>query len=724
MDGSERERLATHLLRRLVDETSADMGYFHLAESTRLIAGSDDVDWSTDAKYWRVNTWRNIPAEAAYTGRVPFVFHSSTSDPETALVLSGAPTPLESVLSVPVIDSGGNVLGGLDLCSRLHREWSESDIRAAEVVSRTLFMWFDWKIGLEATVAVGNQQQRRATALTTAASVLLARRGVDAVQAAIDALMGATDVELGWVARNSTDSELGPVTSMVCYSPSTWTTDLAMWERVPWSSLPESQAVLSTGTSQVRRISELAGVEAETYAGSWIGSELDVPIFSNGVWVGIVGMASRQANRDWGSDRVLLEVAASMIGAFWTNQRIEVELEERAAREHALARCTRLLLGDEEDALERALETVIWSMGADRCMVERNEWDVARGLHVRPMSSVPVSSEGSAAWDGDERPWLSAPDVFLALSRGETVTMDAPDRVGKEPTDHRGGDVMREIVSPIMVGNVWKGVVVVSRRDDRPWMVEEEALVQAVAAAIGAYWDRQEAIEELKEVANSKDRFLSSVSHEIRTPLTAVVGLSAILKTGLDDHSDDTVRELVGLIAEQGFEMTNIIEDLLVAGRMEIDAISVVGETVDLYQQTKMALRGVSRAEKISVENRSVMALADPVRVRQIIRNLATNALRYGGDEVVVVLAEPDRDTALFSIGDNGVGVRSVDTTRIFEPYQRAGDPPSSAGSVGIGLAVSRHLARKMGGDLVYRRSRNWTWFDLTLPSPPLPESD
>ena len=117
-------------------------------------------------------------------------------------------------------------------------------------------------------------------------------------------------------------------------------------------------------------------------------------------------------------------------------------------------------------------------------------------------------------------------------------------------------------------------------------------------------------------------------------------------------------------------------------------------------------------------ESAYAISLADPVRLRQIVRNLVTNALRYGGDNVVLTIEETGTGYAVVSVGDNGVGIRAVDINRIFEPYQRAGDAPSTAGSVGIGLAVSRHLARKMGGDLVYRRKSGWTRFEFTLKTP------
>ncbi|NND04513.1 MAG: ATP-binding protein, partial [Acidimicrobiia bacterium] len=106
----------------------------------------------------------------------------------------------------------------------------------------------------------------------------------------------------------------------------------------------------------------------------------------------------------------------------------------------------------------------------------------------------------------------------------------------------------------------------------------------------------------------------------------------------------------------------------------------------------------------------------DPLRVRQIMRNLLTNAYRYGGDDVAVEVDQAV-EVCVLAVTDNGVGVPESDAERIFDSYQRSDNAVQQPKSVGLGLSVSRKLARLMGGDLVYRRVDNRTRFELTIPA-------
>ena len=108
-------------------------------------------------------------------------------------------------------------------------------------------------------------------------------------------------------------------------------------------------------------------------------------------------------------------------------------------------------------------------------------------------------------------------------------------------------------------------------------------------------------------------------------------------------------------------------------------------------------------------------AVADPIRVKQIVRNLLVNASRYGGESVRVSVLEK-RDVAVVEVADDGSGISSEAAIRIFEPYERADRTASAAGSIGLGLTVSRTLARLMDGDLEYQRRDGWSIFVLSLP--------
>jgi len=103
------------------------------------------------------------------------------------------------------------------------------------------------------------------------------------------------------------------------------------------------------------------------------------------------------------------------------------------------------------------------------------------------------------------------------------------------------------------------------------------------------------------------------------------------------------------------------------------------------------------------------------------VRNLLTNAHRYGGSQVRIEVASTD-STATLVVSDDGPGVRGIDVERIFDPYFRTQSGADvKPDSVGLGLAVARQLAQMMGGDLVYKRQDGWTRFELTLPTPPQP---
>jgi signal transduction histidine kinase len=216
----------------------------------------------------------------------------------------------------------------------------------------------------------------------------------------------------------------------------------------------------------------------------------------------------------------------------------------------------------------------------------------------------------------------------------------------------------------------------------------------------------------MAELVKAKDEFIARVSHELRTPLTAVIGLSSELNSQ-DSLSDSERAELNQLVAGQAAEMSYIVDDLLVAARAEMGTVSIDPVVVDLEAELSVTIDGlgISVADvPASIDN----VVADSGRVRQILRNLLTNAQRYGGPEIRVS-AGAIVDKAWVEIKDNGDGVPPAEAGRIFEPYATA-HGSSVAGSVGLGLSVARQLAELMGGTLTYHRDVTDSVFRLELP--------
>ncbi|HKY48137.1 MAG TPA: HAMP domain-containing sensor histidine kinase, partial [Acidimicrobiia bacterium] len=215
----------------------------------------------------------------------------------------------------------------------------------------------------------------------------------------------------------------------------------------------------------------------------------------------------------------------------------------------------------------------------------------------------------------------------------------------------------------------------------------------------------------------AKDEFIASVSHELRTPLTAVVGLTHELSEGrIEPHE---VPELQALIAQQAQEVSDIVEDLLVAARASADAITIRPSPFNIRREIEVVvkpwLRGGTNAIDLSGIDSKLVGRGDAVRVRQIMRNLVANAVRYGSRPIAVEARSNGR-TVKIAVRDHGDGIPTEAVDRMFEPYARLGGQIGLPSSVGLGLYVSRLLARMMDGDLQYHRRDGVTEFCLTLP--------
>ncbi|MEX0826135.1 MAG: HAMP domain-containing sensor histidine kinase [Acidimicrobiia bacterium] len=227
--------------------------------------------------------------------------------------------------------------------------------------------------------------------------------------------------------------------------------------------------------------------------------------------------------------------------------------------------------------------------------------------------------------------------------------------------------------------------------------------------------ERFAAEDRMRQLVVSKDEFLASVSHELRTPLTSVLGYADLLRREETDPEEQ--RAILGTIADQATDLANIVEDLLVGARAELGQLVVNRMEIDLVDEVGRLLTGMPLAAGVAFEvvGNKPIALGDGVRVRQIMRNLLSNAERYGG-ATVAVRVESDGDRACIAVRDDGPPLNDATAAQVFDRYYRHRGEVGQPGSVGIGLTISRDLARLMGGDLTYRHEDGWTVFELSLP--------
>ncbi len=228
--------------------------------------------------------------------------------------------------------------------------------------------------------------------------------------------------------------------------------------------------------------------------------------------------------------------------------------------------------------------------------------------------------------------------------------------------------------------------------------------------------EQEERLRLAREINQDKDHFIAAVSHELRTPLTSVLGLAEELTTGINDFTADQVRELAAIMAQESNEVALLVEDLLIAARAEAGTAVVRPEIVDVDLQIARVCASLDPGAGVNVQRSGVSVWADPLRLRQILRNLITNAVRHGGPHVLVSAETNGRHT-IIEVRDDGDGIQGEARTRMFEPYYRSAAVRGQAPSVGLGLTVSYQLARAMDGELSYDYTGGWGIFRLEFPA-------
>lgn len=372
---------------------------------------------------------------------------------------------------------------------------------------------------------------------------------------------------------------------------------------------------------------------------------------------------------------------------------IEDELWSRVAQQEAAATIGQMALESEDirDVIAEITDLVDRVLGTDGVMLVQSR-SVDR-LNLR----------------GAEVGFDLSPDVVAAIADRARMTA-APVVLSSEAEIHdvspeAAESGLRSCVAVLVPGvDADFGALIVVSASERLFAADDVTFLLAVANVLAASIDRSDARIRLEDLLRSKDSFVASVSHELRTPLTVVTGMAHELSERWMTLSDQELGEYTAMLVEQSRDMSDLIDDLLVVARTNIGNVAVRREEVDLQHEIESVVAGFTDTSPSTIEVRTSrgLATADPIRVRQILRNLISNALRYGGPNIEILTFE-EPGTFGVEVQDDGEGIPAQDHERIFLPYERAHDTEGLPGSVGLGLSVSRTLAELMGGSLTYR---------------------
>jgi signal transduction histidine kinase/CHASE3 domain sensor protein len=404
--------------------------------------------------------------------------------------------------------------------------------------------------------------------------------------------------------------------------------------------------------------------------------------------------------------------------------------EESERRSERLQGATEALSG----ALSRAevatliVDEAMAALGAQSGALAALEQERLCFVAVRNMSTTKV---------GDMVPLDDARPLAAAVKSGQPIVLSG-ENVMKERfpaivAPHAKDGVQAVAAFPMETGGRVLGGLLVRFANPRVIGPIDRAFMSAMSRIAAESFDRARLFDAERdarsaaEAANrAKAAFLASMSHELRTPLQAALGFAQLMRTGLYGPVTGEQVEVLGRVERSQTHLARLIEDILDFARLEAGRVRVNLESVQIAHvfadlaplvEPQAAAKGV--ALNFTPAPKQISARADRHRLQQILINLVGNAIKFtpeGG--TVDVDCVRDSGRVKVRVSDTGVGIPSDRLQSIFDPFvQVDSEFTRTASGAGLGLAISRDLARMMGGDLTVESVLGkGSTFSVTLP--------
>ena len=216
---------------------------------------------------------------------------------------------------------------------------------------------------------------------------------------------------------------------------------------------------------------------------------------------------------------------------------------------------------------------------------------------------------------------------------------------------------------------------------------------------------------ELERAVRMRDDFMSMVSHELRTPLNTLYLETQVRKLHLSrgnmaHFEADKLPAMIERDQRQIQNMVRLIDDMLDVTRLRSGALSIQPRHVDLSALARGVVESLAQQAEAAGSELQLVAPTpvegswDEFRIEQVLTNLLTNALRYGGGKPVMVEVAAGSGSATMTVRDQGMGIAVEDQERIFEQFERTDDSRKRAAGLGLGLFITRQIVRAHGGEV------------------------
>jgi signal transduction histidine kinase len=328
--------------------------------------------------------------------------------------------------------------------------------------------------------------------------------------------------------------------------------------------------------------------------------------------------------------------------------------------------------------------------------------------------------------------------VRLATQRRE------PDQIADLQPSSRANELVvgqgyrARLVVPLLAPDQIVGALVVRRKAPGDFPSNTVDLLKTFAAQsvlaiqnARLFREIEDKSRQLAMASENKSQFVSSMSHELRTPLNAIIGLTEMMVTNAARFGTEKALEPLQRVNRAGTHLLGLINQVLDLSKIEAGKLELNPQTVQLAPLIDEVV-GTARQLADQNKNRLTAEVAsdlgsltvDPMRLRQILFNLLSNACKFSKEGEVRLKAKrvaDGRDWIELAVADSGIGMTADQQARLFEEFSQADKTTAQRfGGTGLGLAITRKLARMMGGDVtVASESGKGSIFTVRLPAGP-----
>jgi len=279
------------------------------------------------------------------------------------------------------------------------------------------------------------------------------------------------------------------------------------------------------------------------------------------------------------------------------------------------------------------------------------------------------------------------------------------------------------IVPMIARGRTLGALTLISTKKGRHYGDADLTLAMEIATRAAIAIDNAQLYRSTLAASEAKSTFLATMSHELRTPLNAIIGYQSLLKEGIDGSLNESQLAQLSRIRAGADHLLSLIDEILTYSRVEAGKEVVRLDETELRPIVEEAVTMVrplaeSKGLTVRAEVPDARLVTDAGKLRQILLNILSNAIKFTDAGEIRLHTRLNGDEAKFSVSDKGIGIATENLQRVFEPFWQVEQSSTRrAGGTGLGLTVSRSLARLLGGEVgVESKLGEGSTFTLTLP--------